>query len=71
MCMLVSVKTSSKYVDYKTSSGLQAGEWRSNVSNYQGLTLLQKQLGSNNFTRDAKAVKKLIRDFFNSSQGLF
>ena len=24
----------SKFVDYKTSSGLQAGEWQSNVSNY-------------------------------------
>ncbi|XP_047132525.1 putative nuclease HARBI1 [Hydra vulgaris] len=59
----------SKLVDYETPSGLQAGEWRSNISDYQGLTNLQKQLGSNNYTRDAKTVRELFRDFFSSPQG--
>ncbi|XP_065673860.1 putative nuclease HARBI1 [Hydra vulgaris] len=59
------------FVDCEISSGLLAGEWRSNVSNYQGITTLQKQLGSNNYSRDAKAVRELFRDFFNSPQGEF
>ena len=53
----------------ETSSGLQAGEWRSNFSDYQGITTLKKQLGSNNYSRDAKAVREPFRDLFNSPQG--
>ena len=40
------------------TSGLQAGEWQSNALDYQGLKLLQKQLDSNNYTCDAKALRE-------------
>ena len=58
-----------RFVDYETTVGLQEGGWRREVVDYQGLAPLQQQLGSNNFTRNAKVVRELFRDYFNSPQG--
>lgn len=57
------------FVDRDTPSGLQQGEWRYEVRDYVGLSPLQRQLGSNNYGRNAKLVRELLRDYFNSPAG--
>ena len=57
------------FIDRDTPDGLQEGEWRYEVRDYEGLAPLQRQLGSNNYSRNAKFVKELFRDYFNSPAG--
>ena len=57
------------FVDYETPSGLRRGEWRYEVQEYQGLAPLNRQLGSNNYSSNAKKVRELFRDYFNSHAG--
>ena len=58
------------FTDRETSNGVQEGQWRSEVSSNEigGLQEIP-QLGSNNFSRDAKTVREDFLNFFNSPQG--
>ena len=57
------------FVDYETPTGLRQGEWRYEVKEYEGLAPLHRQLGSNNYSSNAKNVRELFRDYFNSPAG--
>ena len=57
------------FADYETPDGLQEGRWRYEIRDYEGLAPLQRQLGSNNYSRNAKCVRELFRDYFNSPAG--
>lgn len=57
------------FVDHDTVDGLHQGSWRYEVRDYEGHAPLQRQLGSNNYTCTAKAVRELFRDYFNSQAG--
>ena len=59
----------ANFTDEETINGTRAGAWRGEVQGYQGLQPLPRQLGSNNYTRDAKKVREMFRDYFNSEQG--
>ena len=58
-----------RFVDHKTPDGLQERGWRREVTDYVGLAPIRRQLGSNNYSRDAKAARESFRDYFNSPQG--
>ena len=57
------------FVDYETPNGLHEGAWRYEVRDYEGLAPLQRQLGSNNYSRNEKGVRELFRDYYNSPAG--
>ena len=57
------------FIDYETPTGLRREEWRYEVQEYKGLVPLNRQLGSNNYSSNAKHVGELFRDFFNSPAG--
>ena len=57
------------FVDRETPDGILRGGWRHDVHEYEGLAPLNRQVGSNNYSRDAKKVRERFRDFFNSPQG--
>ena len=59
----------ANFVDRDTPNGIQRGRWRYEVRGYQGLTELNTQIGSNNYSRDAKSIRESFRDYFNSPQG--
>lgn len=42
------------FIDHDTPGGLRAGEWRYEIRDYAGLAPLQRHLGSNNYSRNAK-----------------
>ena len=47
----------ARFVNQEKQDGLQEGGWRREVTDYVGLATMQRQLGSNNYSRDAKALK--------------
>ena len=58
----------SSYTDYDTSSGFQAGNWRKEHVNNAGLQPIP-QIGSNNYSREAKEVRDGFKDYFCSPEG--
>ena len=59
----------SGHVDSFTSNGLRQGQWREEIMDYEGLTPIRVQFGSNNYSQDAKGVREAFRDYFNSPEG--
>ena len=57
------------FVDRDTPNGIAGGDWRNEVHGYAGISHLNRQVGSNNYTRDAKQIRLRFRDFFNSPEG--
>ena len=57
------------FIDQETPSGMRQGDWRYEIRDYQGLAPLNRQLGSNNYSRNAKQLRELFNDFFNSPAG--
>ena len=56
------------HVDIETANGLRMGNWRQEVAGDQGLQPIN-QVGSHNYSRDAKETRNAFRDFFNSHSG--
>ena len=55
----------SDYIDHENEEEEVPGQWREEIGNYEGLIPIRNQ-GSNNFTRMAKEVRDLFKDYFNS-----
>ena len=56
------------YTDMETPQSSRPGDWRNEVVGDQGLVPIS-QIGSNNYTRNAKEVRNDFRDFFVSQNG--
>ena len=56
------------FVDEETCHGYNLGDWRREQNGTQGLQQANN-LGSNNYTRDAKLIRERFRDFFCSDEG--
>ena len=54
------------YVDTETANGFRL--WKQEVTGDQGLQLIN-QLGSHNYSRNAKEARNSFRDFYNSTCG--
>ena len=52
------------YADQETTNGRRAGQWRRVVEGDQGLISLT-QVGSRNYSHNAKQVRDNFRDYFN------
>jgi len=58
----------SDFIDRDGPSGTTPGQWRNEVQGDTGLTNCTN-LGSRNYSRDAKTVRDNFRDFFLSPMG--
>ena len=58
----------SSYTDKDTSSGLTLGDWRKEQTNSAGLKPIP-QIGSNNYSREAKEVRNDFKRYFCSPEG--
>ena len=56
------------FVDQEIHNRRRSGQWRGVVGNDTGLQCVG-QVGSNNYSRDAKTVRDCFRDYFNSPAG--
>ena len=56
------------YVDQDGPAGTKPGEWRMDESENTGFLPLKK-IGSNNYSKTAKATRDLFKRYFNSAQG--
>ena len=59
----------SGFVDHETPEGIQEGRWRRETETYEGLSPMRRQVGSNNYTRNARSRCDTFPDFFSSQQG--
>ena len=58
------------FVDADSSNGnMRNGLLRQEIQGYEGLAPMRRQLGSNNYTREAKSTREMFQDFFNSPHG--
>ena len=46
----------SGFVDHETPEGLQEGRWRRETETYEELSPMRRQVCSNNYTRNARAI---------------
>ena len=58
----------TSYTDTDGSSGFRPGDWRKENSNCAGLESLP-QIGSNNYSKDAKQVRDSFKEYFCSTEG--
>lgn len=56
------------YIDLEFNGAVRQGQWRSENANQVGIQDITN-LGSNNYSLNAKAVRDSFRDYFNSSVG--
>ena len=56
-------------IDTDTTFGTRAGVWRKDVEASHGMLPLQRNLGSNNYSKDAITVRENFRDFFSEGHG--
>ena len=58
----------TSYADRDTRLGLTLGDWRKEHGNTAGLQQIS-QMGSNNYSRDAKEVRDDVKRYFCSTEG--
>ena len=58
----------TSYIDRDTRLGITLGAWRKEQANSAGLQQIS-QMGSNNYSRDAKEVRDDFRNYFCSTEG--
>ena len=51
------------FADHETSTEFHDGQWRREIVDYEGLAAMQRQMGSNNYSRNAKYLREAFRDF--------
>ena len=56
------------YIDRDSRLGITLGDWRKEQANSAGLQQIS-QMGSNNYSRDAKEVRDDFRNYFCSTEG--
>ena len=56
------------YIDQESRSGVVPGNWKKEEAVCDGLLLIQK-LGSNNYSKSAKEVHDLFKNYFCSPEG--
>ena len=56
------------FADYQVINGQRNGEWRAVAQNDNGLASLT-QVGSHNYSKDAKQIRDGFCQYFNSSEG--
>ena len=54
-----------RFVDQESRSGFISGEWRQDENNIFGMQDITK-IGSNNYSKTAKEVRDLYKDYFNN-----
>lgn len=50
-------------------SDSRPGEWRKDTEGYQRMVKISKNVGSNNYTKDAKTVRDNFKHYFMSESG--
>ena len=55
-------------IDVEEAQGIRPGRWRNNQVS-DGLLSIRDGLGSNNYSRNAKYVRKKFKNFFSEGKG--
>ena len=56
----------SGFIDTDTAGGIRLSDWRNECVSVEGIVPICR-LGSNNYTKDAKSIREIFRNYFLST----